>query len=300
MKVEQEINISNDGQDVNVKQKVENGNTLSSQQSNITQTVTPAQSYEEKIWDLEKQLHEQYAINNNSKLGSLIAIITALVGVFACYGYVFVYTDSLFATGWGHLLKIVNENAIFHLDVLLLTAGATFLIISILYSISLYLGVNQRKEQFIAFSIRLKAYKNHGDWYREIFPKNYCPIKRNSCMHKIAQGLYGKFCNILVGMHFIVFALTLLKVLNTTCYCGCNCCCSCKNSLNTANYTAIIIAIIAMLCAIAIIVWTYFNEKKKYNERVDAYVDLFRDKCPYSNKEVYSCDGCKGCQCCSK
>ena len=37
---------------------------------------------------LEKHLHEQYAINNNSKTSSLIAILAAVMIAFTAFGYV--------------------------------------------------------------------------------------------------------------------------------------------------------------------------------------------------------------------
>ena len=38
--------------------------------------------------DLEKQLHEQYAINGNANVGHFITMISALVFAFAGYGFV--------------------------------------------------------------------------------------------------------------------------------------------------------------------------------------------------------------------
>lgn len=40
------------------------------------------------VGDLENQLHEQYAVNNNSNATTLIAILSALAIGFAGYGYV--------------------------------------------------------------------------------------------------------------------------------------------------------------------------------------------------------------------
>ena len=43
---------------------------------------------DERIFELEKQLHEQYAVNNNSNAGILISLISALFVAFSGYGYV--------------------------------------------------------------------------------------------------------------------------------------------------------------------------------------------------------------------
>ena len=59
---------------------------------------------QEKQFELEKQLHEQYAINNNSNLGSIIAILTTLVSVIGVYGYIFVHSTLDFAKDWGSFI----------------------------------------------------------------------------------------------------------------------------------------------------------------------------------------------------
>jgi hypothetical protein len=58
-----------------------------------------------KIFELERQLHEQYAINNNSNLSSIIALMTALLAIFGVYGYVFIHTNIKFADNWGRVIN---------------------------------------------------------------------------------------------------------------------------------------------------------------------------------------------------
>ncbi len=53
-----------------------------------------------KIFELNRQLHEQYAINNNSNLGSIIALMTAMLGVLGVNGYIFIYLGSNLAPDW--------------------------------------------------------------------------------------------------------------------------------------------------------------------------------------------------------
>ena len=43
---------------------------------------------DDRIFELEKHLHEQYAINNNSNSDILISLISALLISFTGYGYV--------------------------------------------------------------------------------------------------------------------------------------------------------------------------------------------------------------------
>ena len=45
-------------------------------------------------FELEKQLHEQYAINNNAHIGSFITFFIALLSLFGSFGYVYVHSST--------------------------------------------------------------------------------------------------------------------------------------------------------------------------------------------------------------
>lgn len=166
-------------------------------------------------FELEKQLHEQYAINNNSNLASIIAILTALIGIFAVYGYVFIHSSLEFAESWGDFF---NGNKIYSLDVLLLATSASQIVIAILFYLSAYMGTNQRKEQFITYAIRNKVYKRikirnnflPNEKYDAIFPKSYNPI--NKTIYDFIQGLYGEICKILQIIFILISSLTVFKL----------------------------------------------------------------------------------------
>lgn len=241
--------------------------------------------------DLEKQLHEQYVINNNSKLGSLVTFLTALVGIFACYGYVFTFSGYVprpvqedYAPGLLGFVGAGFKYKCFHIDLFLLTAGATFFIISVLHNISLYLGVDQRKEQFLIFAIRLKAYTNNKteeekDEYRKTFPKQHCPMNKSG-VYNIAQGLHGKFCIIFIIMYIIILIMTLFKVLYYYHQYDPN--------FNDVNQAAVIIASIALFGSFSYMRESYHKAKKEYENRVKEYKECFQNQCPYSNN---------GCSC---
>jgi hypothetical protein len=55
--------------------------------------------------DIENQLHEQYAINDNERKSSFITFIVGIVALFGFYGYVFVYTYPEFSSS-GNLIHI--------------------------------------------------------------------------------------------------------------------------------------------------------------------------------------------------
>lgn len=129
----------------------------------IAETIeeTIPDNSDERIFELEKQLHEQYAVNNNSNVGTLVSLIGALLVVMTGYGYVLYQ----YRTSQCDDIAIVNLSAIIAMAVMML-----------LYCISVSLGANQRMEQFITFAIRAKHY--NADRYKEIFPENYSLLKR--------------------------------------------------------------------------------------------------------------------------
>lgn len=127
---------------------------------------------DDRIFELEKQLHEQYAVNNNSNAGILISLISALLISFTGYGYV-LYQYSIGECAIG----IVNVAAI-----------AVILVMVLLYCISVNLGAGQRMEQFITIAIRKKHY-GKSNKYKDVFPDGYHPFNKNYC--SFVQGVYN-------------------------------------------------------------------------------------------------------------
>ena len=144
---------------------------------------------DDRIFELEKQLHEQYAVNNNSNAGTLVSLIGALLISFTGYGYV-LYQYSIGECAIG----IVNVAAI-----------AVIAVMAILCCISINLGAGQRMEQFITIAIRKKHY-GESNKYKEIFPDGYHPF--NKSYYTFVQGLYNTWS--------IVTLLTILGIMS--CY----------------------------------------------------------------------------------
>ncbi|MGD9494216.1 MAG: hypothetical protein AB7V36_12780 [Bacteroidales bacterium] len=166
-----------------------------------------------KIFELNRQLHEQYAINNNSNLGSIIALMTAMLGVLGVFGYIFIYSGINFAPDWGSFYV----NGKYSLDVLLFSSIAADLVLLIIFYLSAYIGTNQRLEQFITFAIRIKYYKKKEEEYHKIFPRNYSPFNKTKI--NFIQGLYGEFCNIIWILFWFIFILTFFKLTFSISYC---------------------------------------------------------------------------------
>lgn len=146
---------------------------------------------------LEEQLHEQYAVNNNSKTSSLIAILAALMVAFTGYGYVL----------YNYLLPSQCCSLFTKNSLLICVSIAVIEVITLLYILSVYLGTDQRLEQFIAFSIRIKHYDDKRKYreYNLVYPKCYHPFNKTFC--NFVQGINNVLSNALIfGLSFIICA----------------------------------------------------------------------------------------------
>ena len=167
--------------------------------------------------ELLKQLHEQYAVNNNANLGTIVTLVVAVIAVIGYFGYVYVHTGVDFSDDFGCLVKCSGE---FYLDALLLIYLASVLVIAILIRLCIYQGVAQRKEQFIIDAIRSKYFGPGYLWSKmkvdnsdkevKIFPQSYHPYYKKGL--DIVQGLYGELIKIFIGITCLLTLGVLLKL----------------------------------------------------------------------------------------
>lgn len=222
-------------------------------------TSTPCVGY--PIDDLFLQLHEQYAINNNSNMSTVVTLVITLMAVFASFGYVYVNTINDFSCNF----CLLFENGHFYFDVLLLIYIVSTLVLSAMICICTYQGVSQRKEQFIIYAIRLhysiqnttvrKKNKNNTP----IFPSKYNPFGKKGL--EIVQGLYGEMIKIFI----IVFLFLTIGVVMKFCF---MCPIPCNNCI-VLCLTIFFISITAFI--------TYFYCKKQfqsYYDRENEYKDI--------------------------
>ena len=123
------------------------------------------------------QLHEQYAINNNANLGSMVTLLAALIAIIGGYGYVFLHLDIANTSN----VQFLCLHPDFSFVSLILIATATMVVLVILKYICMYQGFAQRKEQFIIYAIRYKYELSisKANANERIFPINMPPfIKR--------------------------------------------------------------------------------------------------------------------------
>ena len=171
--------------------------------------------------ELLKQLHEQYAVNNNANLGTIVTLVVAVIAVIGYFGYVYVHTGVDFSKDFGCLIaEEVNDVKVYYLDALLLIYLASVLVIAILIRLCIYQGVAQRKEQFIIDGIRSKCFGPEYLWSKmkvdnsdkevKIFPQSYHPYHKKGL--DIVQGLYGELIKIFIGITCLLTLGVLLKL----------------------------------------------------------------------------------------
>ena len=190
--------------------------------------------------DIEKQLHEQYAVNNNAYLSSVISFLVGLFGAIGAYGYVLIYA-----------FPDYGGNIVFSPVQLFVAMTGAMFVLGIISCICMYQGIAQRREQFITYAIRVKHIKNVGA-ENSIFPQKYSPFDKHGL--DMVQGLYGEFLKIVICVQLLIFVSAVIYLLQANCVC---CCCSC-----------VIITICVCLCilfAMFQIVY-FFCQKEKYKK----------------------------------
>jgi hypothetical protein len=147
------------------------------------------QNSSEKQDKLLFQLHEQYAINNNSSMGAVISLLVSMFAAIGAYGYV-----------WTHCGLSPKDFGL--ADLTFSAIGATLILLIMSY-ICMYQGASQRLEQFITYKIRMRF------GLVDFFPAGYEPYGKKGL--QVVQGLYGEFVKIFTIVAFFVLISFLLK-----------------------------------------------------------------------------------------
>ncbi len=162
-----------------------------------------------KVDDIESQLHEQFAVNNNDHASTLVSIIAATVAVVGAYGYVFVHSTVCCQKLWG---KLVSDNQQYTLSTLLLTGAVAIFILAILAAIALTLGAGARRDQFIVHAIRCKAYGVSAKLSvgkGGIFPEKYHPFDKGD---DFCIGIFGTCLTMCHWLWLFVVLLTVSRM----------------------------------------------------------------------------------------
>lgn len=233
---------------------------------------------------MELQLHEQYAINNNSNLSSIIALFVAMLAVIGAYGYVYLHSSCI----WDRTVMI-GEDRLFTLNALVITAWAAIMTMFVMIYLCIELGMKQRFEQFITFAIRAKYYKTnkHSGYdnsnntndhdvcvdklieasfdksYSKIYPQGYHPFNKH-CLEAV-QGLYGSFVRIL-GITIMLIVVSLIP----------KCCYQFNICLSPTDWNDLFMRTILLICGSSLIAFIMIKCRfdylyEKYKTREDYY-----------------------------
>ncbi len=159
---------------------------------------------ENQISEIERQLHEQYAVNNNSSLSSVVSLIVGLFTAIGFYGYAFVFCTNEFET------RSFYSNS-FSLTQLSIIAIFSMLFLTIIIHICIYQGSSQRLEQFIVNQIRIKNGIINQNGSSEIFPSSYKPSGKRGL--RIIQGLYGEIVKISAALELFIIVSLLVRYM---------------------------------------------------------------------------------------
>lgn len=166
---------------------------------------------------LELQLHEQYAINNNATLSSMLTLFVSMLAIIGGYGYVFVNSDTDCGTEF-----CLKAKELYTISSLLLATSATTLVLAAISYICIKSGYKGRMEQFITYAIRIKYYKTE-ETLQKIFPKNYNPFKEDGSWITPIQSPFDTFFYITIFTTLIINIATMIRVLCGICHSECIC-----------------------------------------------------------------------------
>lgn len=154
---------------------------------------------------IEMQLHEQYAKNNNANVSSVVTLFVTMLASVGAYGYVFLHSEILDDFEYEIDSTTLYDSEKFSFVALLLVAIAAIVVLIMIAYICVSLGCRQRKEQFIIYAIRRKYY--YGDMRdTKIYPNRYTPFGKRGL--KMVQSPYDYFIRcIMVAICLIALSL---------------------------------------------------------------------------------------------
>lgn len=224
------------------------------------------------VVQMEMQLHEQFAQNYNSTFGATITLFCTMLAVLYAYGYIFLNSSLNFSNA---LDSLHDCKEVYTLDALIFVTMAAFVVLTIMKYICLFLGKNQRMEQFIIHAIRKKYYGCDPAWQGspKIYPRNYTPFGKED--DDIVVGMYGEFIKIICLLQKIILLATACKV-------GCH---VYMNMGNDIAWTGVL-ELLVLIGVVAFCIIKYRKKRKsfndKYRRRAMEYFDTY---CNYPTSE---------------
>jgi len=146
---------------------------------------------------LEDQLHQQYAENDNNRIGVFTSFIIGIIALFGLYGYVFVNTNSR---------EYWNFNSLEYLLMSFITIGILFF----LALLALYFGYSLRRDQIIINNIRKNRYKD-DEKMKKIFKKLYNPHDKD--YFNFLPDFYNLFFWLFFSSEIFLHITAILKII---------------------------------------------------------------------------------------
>ena len=217
---------------------------------------------EKNLNEIERQLHEQYAENNNSYLGHIVSLVVGLFAVIGLYGNVFIKSNLLFEKADGYEYTMGD---------LCIAAAFAYIALGIMAYICIYLGIHQRHEHFVVWAIRKKFYgKDYVD-KPKIYYEDYIPFVKNP--FAIIKGLYGEFVKIISLVTLCILVSLAIKVY----------CCIHSTDLSFSDVAKYYSApFVAHVIAYFICLLRFWRGKEKYRRLAEKYKKV----CPKEAKTL--------------
>jgi hypothetical protein len=233
MSVEQVVTLPcGNNENLSVKQKVDGEHVPNAPSANVEQSASFAQTDAGKAWELEKQLHEQYAINNNAHTSSFISFVVALLALFGALGYVYAFTPPY----------KYNNHDIFSVDIFFLLSIVVSAILLFLACICSHLGCSQRRDNIVITRIREKC--GFDTTYNN-------PLKKNR--KDFLPDYYNIFYWLFVSAQFGILILTIMKI-----------CAICEIICESSICIGIVPIVLQIICIISSILLKYLYFYGKY------------------------------------
>lgn len=183
-------------------------------------------------FELEKQLHEQYAINNNANTGTLVALLAAIMVIFTAYGLAFKNLK----------LESCPYNQRDEEIVLFFLTFVIQIVLSFLSLLIVHFGYVQRRDQNVINAIREKYYQDGEKLSKEywILYLGYQPYTGDGYvgLRKFLPGFYNLFFRFFLICLFTVTLLTSVSIL----------CCCCQIFLLFFFVFLFIVVCIELIC----------------------------------------------------
>lgn len=173
-------------------------------------------SDDRESFELEKQLHKQYATNAQANTGNFIAFLVAILAMFYAFGYVYVFNTNSFANGTELFVEKEGEHICFTLDVLLLIASISLLMLTFLIAYCMHLGWQQRRDHIVITKVRERWMSDEER--SEVFDGQYSPYGKG--FFKFIPNVYRYYLYLFIIAAMLIVLMTLNKTCSVIQFCS--------------------------------------------------------------------------------